>query len=606
MDVGRSRAALAAIGLAVLVVLIGAPLVGWPRVVRLPAVLVPALALALLVLPRRYWRDSPLPRVDWQPSRRLVWSVALVVGLLLFWYVLTRFRSGEINAIDFTIYYDRPCFQTVQGRPLLVETSDTPGLSNRTGLADHAYWGMLLVCSPYALYPTPLWLHALSVIAIVAGGMHVLRISQRLGAGGALASATALAFVLNDNTARTLNYGFHPEVLYAWFIPWMIDAGLRGARMPFLAATLASVLVKEDACLPIFAATVALALNGFRTMTRTSRFLFLVVPNVVALASLGLYYGYMVPMLSGESRPTYAHFWANYGDTPMSALFGMMTHPWRVAKDAMTSGALKTLQPHLFLSLVGWRWALGTLPIVALYGASANEQVRAFAIYYSIVLVPFLVLAASCGALTLARRISTNVSHAHLAAAAAVLLGPLLVGSGHRGYSLRPWRTEIAAVPQALGELAAEPRVLIQSGLFPHAGYDERFQLLTPETLRDPRNAGAVLLLARRIGAYPFVGKEVDRLSRLPTVRAFASGLNAVRLTPKATERPRHLRPGSERRRGRPCRLGPERCEPGNRSGRGWWTRANGTRDDMLPKLDGQSDEPPPRATRVRRPAPNP
>jgi hypothetical protein len=32
---------------------------------------------------------------------------------------------------------------------------------------------------------------------------------------------------------------------------------------------------------------------------------------------------------------------------------------------------------HLFLPLIGWRWALGIVPIVALYGASANEQVGA-------------------------------------------------------------------------------------------------------------------------------------------------------------------------------------------------------------------------------------
>src|SRR6266540_3317519 len=277
---GRSTpVALAAIGLAVLVVLIGAPLVGW------------------------------------QPSRRLVWSVALVVGFLLFWYVWTRFRSGEINAIDFTVYYDRPCFQTVRGRPLFVETSDTPGLSNRSELADHAYWGMLIACAPYALHPSPLWLHALSVIAIVAGSLHVLRISQRLGAGGALASATALAFVLNDNTARTLNYGFHPEVLYAWFIPWMIDAVLRGAQASFLAAMLASVLVKEDACMPIFAASAALALIRFRTMTWPERWLFLVLPTALALANLAVHYGVTVPTLTGSDIPTYAFFWSNYGET---------------------------------------------------------------------------------------------------------------------------------------------------------------------------------------------------------------------------------------------------------------------------------------------------
>jgi uncharacterized membrane protein len=546
---GRAPIALGVIALGVCVVLIGAPLFGWIRVVRLPAVLVPALLLALAVVPRAYWRDSPLLRPEWQPSRRMVWSAAVIIGGFLFWYVLARFRSGEINAVDFTIYYDRPCYQTVHGRPLFVETSDTPGLSNRSELADHAYWGMLAVCAPYAVYPSPLWLHAFSVIAIVAGGIHVLRIAQRLGAGGALASATALAFVLNDNTARTLNYGFHPEVLYAWFIPWMIDAGLRGATAPFLVATLASVLVKEDACLPVFGATVALALHQFRTMTWPRRLVFLVLPNLIALASLGVYYGIVVPMLTGSSRPAYAHFWANYGPTPMSALVGMLTHPWQVVKSTATSGAFRTIQPHLFLPLIGWRWALGTLPIVALYGASANEQVRAFGIYYAIVLMPFFVLGASTGALTVARRLTAHAGRAQLAAAAAVLLGPLLVGSGHRGYSLQPWRTETAAVKDALTQLGPEPRILVQSGLFPHAGYDDRVQLLTTETLTDPRNAGAVLLLARRIGAYPFFGSEMDRISRFPSAGAVPGGLLAVRVTPDGTEKVRKLQSKRERLR---------------------------------------------------------
>jgi uncharacterized membrane protein len=578
---GRTPIALTAIGLVVIALLIAAPLAGWPRVVRLPAILVPALLVALAVVPRGQWRDAPLLRPDWQPSRRQVWSAAALIGGLLFWYLLTRFRSGEINAIDFTIYYDRPCYQTVHGRPLFVEISDTPGLSNRSELADHAYWGMLAACAPYAVYPSPLWLHALSAIAIVAGGLHVLRIAQRLGAGGALASATALAFVLNDNTARTLNYGFHPEVLYAWFIPWMIHAGLRGAVLPFLAATFASVLVKEDACLPIFAATVALALHQLRSMTWPRRLVFLVLPNVIALASLGLYYGAVVPMLTGSSRPAYAHFWGNYGPTPLSALGGMLTHPWSVAKSTATSGVFRTIQPHLFLPLIGWRWALGTLPIVALYGASANEQVRAFAIYYAIVLMPFFVLGASTGALALARRLLTNASHAQLAASIAVLLGPLLVGSGHRGYSLRPWKPETAAVRDALTQLGAEPKVLVQSGLFPHAGYDERFQLLTPETLADPRNAGAVILLARRIGAYPFFAQEMDRISRFPSAGALPSGLFAVRITPDATEKVRKLQSKRERLRGRSSRLEPDWGGLRGRSPR-WRTRGNRNGDALM------------------------
>ena len=47
---GSTRFRLAAIGLCALLVLVGAPLCGWPAVVRLPAVLVPSLILALLVM----------------------------------------------------------------------------------------------------------------------------------------------------------------------------------------------------------------------------------------------------------------------------------------------------------------------------------------------------------------------------------------------------------------------------------------------------------------------------------------------------------------------------------------------------------------------------
>ena len=122
---------MAAIGLALLLVLVGAPLMGWPPLVRLPAVLVPALAVTLVVTRPWRWREWDRRALAWQPSVRQVWAAALVVGLMLFWYVVTRFKSGEINAVDFTVYFDRPCFQAAQGRPMFVEVSDTPGFSHR-------------------------------------------------------------------------------------------------------------------------------------------------------------------------------------------------------------------------------------------------------------------------------------------------------------------------------------------------------------------------------------------------------------------------------------------------------------------------------------------
>ena len=510
--------------------LLAAPIVGWPAVVRLPALVVPALVMGLLTVRPWKWSGVEFRAIDlWEPSHRQVLSAAFLAGVVLSWIVLTRFESGEINAIDFTVYFDRPCFQTLHGRPLLVETAYGEEYSHRSQLAVHAFWALLPMCSLYAIHTTPLWLLRLSVTAVVIGAVHVLRIMQHLRAGGVLASATALAFMLNDNTARTLNYGFHPEVLYAWFVPWMIDAALRRSRLSFVAATLACVLVKEDAFMPIVAASVALALNGVGIANWRDRLLFLVMPAAAALVNLSVYYMFVVTWLTGDSSPTYAGFWSNYGATPALALLGMAAHPWRVLVGAASSGFFTSvIVPHLYLPLIGWRWALGIGPVVLLYGASANEQLRAFGIYYAIILVPFLVLSSSVGALALFGRILASGRNARLAAAGTVLLGALLVGGG---YSLRPWRAEVGSVLEALDRLAEDPVVLVQSGLYPHAGYEERVQLLTPEALLETQNAGAAVLLAPAISAYPLQSEDRAWLGQQPLLEEMPEGLLAVRLS---------------------------------------------------------------------------
>jgi hypothetical protein len=101
-----------------IVVLVGAPLVGSPEVVRLPAVLVPALALGVAAHRPWRWNKADWKALDtWVPTDRVMSLGALGLTLLLSWIVLTRFQSGEINGVDFTVYFDRPCFQTLQGPP---------------------------------------------------------------------------------------------------------------------------------------------------------------------------------------------------------------------------------------------------------------------------------------------------------------------------------------------------------------------------------------------------------------------------------------------------------------------------------------------------------
>jgi len=512
-------------------VLIAAPLVGWPPVVRLPAILVPALALGLAVQRPWQWNRSSWERFDaWIPSNRsLMWGT-LGLTLLLSWIVFTRFHSGGINGGDFTVYYDRPCVQTLRGRPLLVETADFPKFSHMSAIGHHAYWSLFPLCGLYAFGASPLWLLAVSVVAVVAGAVYIVRIVRALGGGGLLAVTSGLAFALNDNTARALNFGFHPEVLYAWCIPWLLHAGLQKNRYSFIAAVLACVSVKEDAILPLVAVSIALGLHRFRTMNAVDRVIFLATPPLLGLANLALFWGYIAPRLTPDGELVYAAFWADYGSPPLRALPGMLTAPWRVFGDILTSGFLRlVILPTLFLSFIGWRWMLAMAPMVAVYATASDLQLRGFGIYYAIVLVPFLTVAGSIGAMKLSLRIMRDSCYGRIAASTLILAGALLVGSGNGGYSLQPWRSEIAAVPEALTHLAGERVVLVQSSLYPHTGYDRRIQLLTPSTLRDPTHAGAAVLVAPAMGTYPFEIDDILRISQLPTIHAIR-GLIAVRI----------------------------------------------------------------------------
>jgi hypothetical protein len=330
----RATPAVATIlGMVVLLAFVAFPLVGHPPVVRIAPI--------LLFLRARHHPDQPTVALV---RRRLGRGGQLdTVRRALFesppssWDSLSsgscspRFRSGAINAIDFTVYYDRPNFQTLLGHPLFVESGDDPIRAYRTYFAVHAHWIMLPVAGLYFLRATPLWLLGLSVVAVVAGAIYIFRIVQHTGGGGPLASASALAFVLNDNTARTLNYGFHTEVLYAWLVPWLIYAGLSRRWRQFAIAAVLCVSVKEDAFLVLLAVAVTLWLVGGRVFTRLERVVYLSAPVALALVNLAVYFGTIVPKLSATGAPFYANYWANYGPTTASAVAGMLRHPLKVA-----------------------------------------------------------------------------------------------------------------------------------------------------------------------------------------------------------------------------------------------------------------------------------
>jgi uncharacterized membrane protein len=510
------------------VLLVIGPLLGYPPVLRVHA-LVAAVALFAVFVCRQQVIQLAAHDPGGQSAATAAGAIA-IASLALFWIVLTRFLSGEINAVDFTVYFDRPCFQTVNGRPWLVETAGLPEYSGRSSLYHHAYWMMLPICSLYAIHPTPFWLLAFSVTAVVAGAVHVYRIMDILGAGGTLAGSAALVFLLNEHTAGTLSYGFHPEVLYAWFIPWAIEAALRSSRRQFALAVICTALVKEGAILPLFSLSMAIGLQRFRQLSWPDRMLFLVAPVALAAVNLFVFLEIVAPLHSPDGRPATAGFWQGYGAGPIAAGGAMLSQPGRVLEAVAASPFWTRILPaFLFLPVLGWRWTVGVLPTIVIFSTSSFPQLRAFGLYYPMLVVPFLVIGAAAGAQAVVRRLSPCSGNLSLVAAS-LLLPAMFAGGFDRGYSLRPWRSEVLALPDALAKLSKERVVLVQSSLYPHAGYDPRIKLLTHHTLGDPRYRDAAIVVAEGMHSFPLDADEIARLGRLPPIDSMPPGLVAVRL----------------------------------------------------------------------------
>jgi uncharacterized membrane protein len=202
----------------------------------------------------------------------------------------------------------------------------------------------------------------------------------------------------------------------------MIHAGVQRRWRSFLIAALLVVAVKEDSFLLLIAGSVALLLfhglpRASESMPRESRgrmlsrseCAVLLAPAVVAIENLSFYFRYAMPRFSATGTPFYSNYWGNYGPTIVSAMIGMLSRPFDVLSSTITSGLLThVLAPYAYLPFVGWRWSIGILPIVLLYGAAANEQLRSFGIYYAIPLVPFLALGAADGARQLADRFGSH------------------------------------------------------------------------------------------------------------------------------------------------------------------------------------------------------
>jgi uncharacterized membrane protein len=461
---------------------------------RLSVCLGAAAAVLLLTLLSRGWRQEWARRLREGTaalSGRALAVASLVAAAALGRIVFARYLSLDLSAWDTTLFFDHPIAATLSKGLLFCPTTGT------SYLGTHASYVLLALVPLYALAASPFWLLAAHAAAVAAGAAAGFLVFRRILGDDLAARLLAVAFLLNGYTARTVQYGFHPEALYplAVFVLWL---GLLDDRPRLLVlGSLLALSIKEDALLVLLGLAAASAL--FLRKRRAGA----VVATAAILAFL-VSTRLVMPHYSGAlpERPWYASYWASWGDSLPAVALAMLAHPLRLARTLLASGAPGLMEPLLLLPLAGPEALVAALPALVPYAAADFRQLREFALYYAMPVLPFLFLGVAYGM----RRLLVT-PRARRLAALAVLCACAFDGASYTIRRPHPARHEIGPALEALGNRP----VRVQGSLFPHAGYQANRRVLDRQR---PLAPGEAVLLCPGTDAFPFSDRELSAIGR--------------------------------------------------------------------------------------------
>jgi len=467
---------------------------------RLSAILVAAFLLLGLGLVVPAWRAQAgrLLDAEIRISKGALLAGTCAAAALCGAALFSRFAALELSAWDTTIFFDRPIAATLSGGtfPILA--------TGRSYLGVHASYVLFAFLPFYAIAKTPFWLLASHVLAVAAGAAMGYRFFRRILGDDAAAALLGAAFLLNSFTARSVQYGFHPEGLYPVAL-FGVGYGLIAKRRPLLAASAVLALsVKEDSMLLLGGIGLAGAIFH---KPRRDGILLAAAAVAVFIASTRI----VMPAASGgpADRPLYAVYWSSWGPTLPTAAAEMARHPIRLAGRLAGSGIPSLLESAAFLPIAGPEALLASLPALVPCAAADFEPLRRFGIYYSLPVLPFVFAAAAFGIARLAPHRRRRRLLAFL-----VLAVSSLDGASYTFRWASPARRDLAAVLESLGGQPAA----IQGTLYPHAGYSAAWRPLETGLVR-PREA---VVLAPATDAYPLTKAELASLeTRLTADRRY-------------------------------------------------------------------------------------
>lgn len=334
--------------------------------------------------PKPVRRDSGLT-----PTRP--WLVTLVVTFA--WTTFYAVRGVLEHTRFHTHTFDLGIF--TQGTWLLSQLKE-PFVTLR-GLhlfADHSSYILILVAPIYAVFPNAGTLIVLTVLALAVSSPIAFTIASRAGAGPLLSSVTALLVLLSPAVQWLIHGSFHPEVFVIPLALGAIALLQRDRTGWAVAAIVLSLTVKEDVALLIVPLGLAVAfILGKRRVG-----LVFVVAGVVAFV---LNFFVLLPAWSPTGELLYSHRYGHLGDSLAGIAWGLATSPdvwWDTVTSADRVGYVAGLVFAMPLSILGWRWLLVGIPVLASNVLSLHWHQYSIQSHYTAYLIVVVVIAAAYGA----------------------------------------------------------------------------------------------------------------------------------------------------------------------------------------------------------------
>jgi uncharacterized membrane protein len=339
-----------------------------------------------------------------------VWALAFgVVCFVMFEQLLNRrFDLGNMT---------QAVWSTAHGHPLEV-TAVTGEQINR--LAVHVDPILVLFAPLWWIWPSPLLLMTIQVIALAAGAFPVFWFARKYLPSERAALYVALAYLLYPALQWHAMNDFHPTniaVALLLFAIWYLEE--RRLAM-FSVLAIGAIATQEQVGLVI--AGIGL-IYAFRN--RWSKF-GLVVAGVGA-SWTAFCLGFVIPHFAHGGNPNTSRF-ESVGGSPSGIVLTLFTHPLRIA-DALHSNDLAFLflvsAPFLGLFILAPEWLLPALPQLALPLLSARATDTTINNHLFSPVIPFLVVATIVGIARLGGYAEHGARLVLAASALSLVIGPL-------------------------------------------------------------------------------------------------------------------------------------------------------------------------------------